>query len=158
MWHAWKVVLSVLLLSLMSFASVQAADPPPTAPPRAPAAYVPAPAPLYTWTGFYLGGNLGWGWNQGSFNGPAGAVVSTTNTVNFVAGAQVGYVGDTIVRGWENVFAPLQGIFSFQFFLQPAAAALLAIHAGIKDARQGPLQFLCASVTSPSYRSASIDR
>jgi outer membrane immunogenic protein len=40
-----------------------AADlPPVAAPPRAPAAYVPAALPIFNWTGFYIGGNLGAAW------------------------------------------------------------------------------------------------
>jgi outer membrane immunogenic protein len=60
-------------------------------PPRAPAVYAPAPIPYYNWTGFYIGGNLGWGWSQGSFSDPAaGVVISGTNTSSFLGGAQVG--------------------------------------------------------------------
>jgi outer membrane immunogenic protein len=44
-------------------------------PPRAPAAYIPI-APAYNWTGFYIGGNLGGAFTNGSFNGPAGTSVS----------------------------------------------------------------------------------
>ena len=49
-------------LALTIAGSALAADlppAPPPPPPRAPAAYIPAPVPLYNWTGFYLGGNLG---------------------------------------------------------------------------------------------------
>jgi hypothetical protein len=39
--------------------------PPPVAPPPlAPALYVPV-VPLYNWSGFYIGGNLGAAWNSG---------------------------------------------------------------------------------------------
>jgi outer membrane immunogenic protein len=81
--------------------------PPPAPPPRAPAAYIPAPI-MYNWTGLYVGGNLGWGWNQGGFTGPAGTSVTTTNTSSFLGGAQVGYnyqfVGTGIVLGAEADF------------------------------------------------------
>jgi outer membrane immunogenic protein len=58
-------------------------------PPRAPATYVPV-LPLYNWTGFYVGGNLGAGFAGGSFNSPAGTSVSTTTTTSFLGGGQVG--------------------------------------------------------------------
>ena len=35
--------------------------PPASAPPRAPAAYVPPPSPVYNWGGIYFGFNLGYG-------------------------------------------------------------------------------------------------
>ena len=58
----------ILIASAVAFAAggqALAADlPPPMAPPpRAPAMYVPV-VPLYNWTGFYIGGNVGAGWNS----------------------------------------------------------------------------------------------
>ena len=86
-----RVVFVVALSILTECAALQHLPPVAPPPPRAPATYVPAATPVYNWTGFYIGGNLGWGWNQGTFNGPAGTVVSTTNTSSFLGGAQVGY-------------------------------------------------------------------
>ena len=48
-----------------TFTSAQAADLPTAPPPAAPA--YKAPPPVYNWTGFYIGGNLGTDWNQGDF-------------------------------------------------------------------------------------------
>src|SRR6516162_11842740 len=50
--------LSVLLATSMT---ANAADVPPYARPVAPPVYVPPP---FTWTGFYVGGNLGGAWSQ----------------------------------------------------------------------------------------------
>ena len=57
-----KRILIAGALALAAGGQALAADlpPAPPPPPRAPATYIPAPIPLYNWTGFYLGGNLGW--------------------------------------------------------------------------------------------------
>jgi hypothetical protein len=52
--------LSVLLATLMA---ANAAEVPPVARPVAPAVYLPPP---FTWTGFYIGPNLGGAWSQAS--------------------------------------------------------------------------------------------
>jgi outer membrane immunogenic protein len=69
-----------------------AADlPPPMAPPpRAPAVYYPPP-PVYNWSGFYIGGNLGAGWNSsGSVSDTFGSTFGTTTNTTFLGGGQVG--------------------------------------------------------------------
>ncbi len=50
-------------LALAAGGQALAADlPPPMAPPpRAPATYVPAPVPIFTWSGLYIGINGGYG-------------------------------------------------------------------------------------------------
>jgi outer membrane immunogenic protein len=90
--------------------SARAADLPPAAPapPRAPAAYIPA-LPVYNWAGIYVGINGGWGWGNakytanavGTFPGTTGSlsdnggVVGGTLGVNFQASAFVfGVEGD----------------------------------------------------------------
>ena len=73
--------------ALLAGEQALAADLPPPAPmPRAPAVYIPAPIPLYNWTGFYVGGNLGVGWQQGSFNDPLGNTFSTGINYKFGGG------------------------------------------------------------------------
>lgn len=57
----------LVALSLIGGQALAADFPPPIAPPPAPAGYFPV-APLYSWTGFYVGGNLGAGWNNASFS------------------------------------------------------------------------------------------
>src|SRR3954470_8439400 len=85
-----KILLSsVALLSLT--AGAFAADLPSR---RAPAPMIAA-VPLFTWTGFYVGVNAGYGWNNNDHTvvTPAGTVLAVTGQDDggFVGGAQVGY-------------------------------------------------------------------
>ena len=59
---------------------------------------------------------------------------------------------DMIARGWENFLARPQGTLNFQFILQPAIAAILALRAGINDARNGRPAYLWAAFAKPVYR------
>jgi outer membrane immunogenic protein len=86
-----RIALSVVTLSLVA-GSALAADlgPPPAPLPRAPATYVPAVLP-YNWSGFYIGGNLGAGWNSaGSLSDTLGSTFTTNNNAQFLGGGQVG--------------------------------------------------------------------
>jgi outer membrane immunogenic protein len=76
-----------------------AADLPVAPPPQAPAAYVPAVAPIYNWSGIYIGGNVGAAFDsQGAPNntiatGPfAGTPISAVshNSTGIAAGGQIG--------------------------------------------------------------------
>ena len=68
--------------ALLAGEQALAADLPPPAPmPRAPAVYVPAPIPVYNWTGFYIGGNLGVGWQQGNLGDTLGNTFGTDNSI-----------------------------------------------------------------------------
>lgn len=64
----------------------------------------PAIAPVYSWTGFYIGANAGYGWNQndgsafcvnpvGAFNGPGCDSIpgSQIDSKGFIGGGQIGY-------------------------------------------------------------------
>jgi len=89
-----KRLLFVLALSVAASYAALAADilPPPVAPPPyAPAVYVPV-VPLYNWSGFYIGGNLGAAWNSGgSVSDTFGSTFSGSGqTTKFVGGGQVG--------------------------------------------------------------------
>jgi outer membrane immunogenic protein len=88
-----------------------AADlPPPPPPPRAPATYVPAPIPLYNWTGFYLGPNIGWGWNTVSITDPFGLNYNnSTNQGQFAGGGQVGFN----YQFWGGVVAGVEADFDW---------------------------------------------
>jgi outer membrane immunogenic protein len=108
-----RIVLTGPLL-LVAASGALAADLPPAPAPlpaRAPAVYI-QPAPPFSWTGFYLGGNLGFGWNQGGVNDsapPTGLGVSFGNPSGngvFLGGGQVGanYQISSFVVGVEAAF------------------------------------------------------
>jgi hypothetical protein len=59
---------------------------------------------------------------------------------------------DMIARGWENFLARPQGTLNFRFILQPTIAAILALRAGINDARNERPAYLWAAFTKPVYR------
>ena len=63
-----KRILIAGALALATAAPALAADLPPAAapPPRAPVAYVPAP--VFSWTGFYIGLNAGYAFGQSNWN------------------------------------------------------------------------------------------
>src|SRR3984893_13116458 len=97
-------------LSVVGGSAALAADLPPPAPmPRAPATYVPVIAPPYNWSGFYIGGNLGAGWNGGgSVSGTFGSTFSGSGqTTKFLGGGQVGvnyqFYGGVVI-GAEAMF------------------------------------------------------
>jgi hypothetical protein len=59
---------------------------------------------------------------------------------------------DILMRFWDNLIGRLSGPMSFRLVIQPTVAGVLAIRAGIKDAREGRPAFLWAAVTNPAYR------
>jgi len=85
-----KRILIASALALAAGGQALAADlPPPPPAPRAPATYIPV-APPYNWTGFYIGGNLGVGFTNGSFSDTAASTFTQTSTTGFLGGGQVG--------------------------------------------------------------------
>ena len=94
-----------------------AADlPPPAAPPpRAPVAYIPA-APAFTWTGFYIGLNAGYGFGQSNWTSPMGSS-GYFNVDGPLAGGTIGgnyQIGQIVVGAegdfdWQNVKGTLVG-------------------------------------------------
>lgn len=85
-------VFAVALCSAAGSVAMAADLPPaPPPPPRAPAAYVPALPPLYNWTGFYIGGNVGYGFGGIGMSDTAGSAFTSTTSQSFLGGGQVGF-------------------------------------------------------------------
>ena len=76
-----KILMSTVALVAIS-GTAFAADLPSR---RAPPVFVP-PIPVFSWTGFYAGGQVGYGFGRDTLNG-----LTTANPHGFVAGGHVGY-------------------------------------------------------------------
>ncbi len=63
---------------------------------------------------------------------------------------------EAIRRGLVNLFARLDGPMHFRFIVQPTVATLLALRAGIRDARAGEPPFLAALLHSRENRRARV--
>lgn len=59
---------------------------------------------------------------------------------------------DMVSRGWANFLARPNGHLSFRFILQPCMAALLALRAGVQDAREGKRGYLWPILINPERR------
>src|SRR5437762_991975 len=66
--------------------------------------------------------------------------------------ADMSMITDMIARGWENFLARPTGSLNLRFILQPTIASILALRAGIKDAREKRPAYLWAAVTNPEHR------
>jgi outer membrane immunogenic protein len=105
-----KRILIAGALALATAAPAFAADLPPAAPPppRAPVAYVPAP--VFSWTGFYVGLNAGGAFGDSSWTTPAGSVGSFS-TLGALFGGQIGgnyQIGQFVIGAegdfdWQNL-------------------------------------------------------
>jgi hypothetical protein len=61
-------------------------------------------------------------------------------------------ITDMIVRGWDNFLARPAGSLNLRFILQPTVASILALRAGIRDARAKRPAYLWAAVTDTQER------
>jgi outer membrane immunogenic protein len=103
-----KVLYATAFVSSMVGTSISAnaADLPQSVPYlKAPIAYAPAP---FSWTGFYVGGNLGAGWSQGNITDSFFGLnySNPSNNAAFLGGGQVGanYQMGIFVAGVEGDF------------------------------------------------------
>jgi len=92
---------SALAFSFAANAADLSRPPPPVY--KAPAVV----APPFSWTGFYIGGNVGAGWGRGEINDTVGFVnFATSNNASFIGGGQIGgnYQIGAFVIGAEAQF------------------------------------------------------
>jgi outer membrane immunogenic protein len=108
-----KLATAIAAIALIG-TPASAADMPVKAPP-------PAPAPVYSWTGFYLGGNFGGGWGSTGFSGTSSAFFptigvttpsvgsSSQRTQGILGGGQVGFNYQFANRWVAGVEADIDG-------------------------------------------------
>jgi len=100
-----KRILIASALALAAAVPAFAADlPPPVAPaPRAPVVYVPAQ--IFSWTGFYVGINGGWGFGQSTWTPPVGTISSFSTNGGMLGGTLGGnyQIGQFVVGGEGDV-------------------------------------------------------
>lgn len=61
-------------------------------------------------------------------------------------------MNELLARGLEGLVDRVSGPMTFRLILQPMMATLLALHAGLKDAREGRPPYLWTLLTDPSRR------
>jgi Flp pilus assembly protein TadB len=59
---------------------------------------------------------------------------------------------EMIARGWEGLAARVGGPMTFRLILQPLMATLLALRAGLKDAREDRPPYFLTVLTDPAQR------
>ena len=59
---------------------------------------------------------------------------------------------EILARLWDNITARLTGPMHLRLIVQPTVAAILAIHAGLQDARQDRPFFLATLLRNPAHR------
>lgn len=60
-------------------------------------------------------------------------------------------LGEILARGWDNFTARPSGALNLRFFIQPAVATIIAVRAGLRDARKGAPPYLWAAATSATH-------
>jgi outer membrane immunogenic protein len=98
--------------------------------PRKAPAYVPPPPPPLTWTGCYIGANLGGAWGRFRVEGPfGGSAEQSTNNASFVGGGQIGcdyqFAGGWVF-GFRNMFDGTTNSRDRAFNVVNAAGTLVA--------------------------------
>ena len=65
---------------------------------------------------------------------------------------------DLLVRAWHGVVAGTAGPLRFRFVLQPLVATVIALRAGVRDARAGQRPFVSALLTDKGHRREHLSR
>ena len=68
------------------------------------------------------------------------------------------FMEELITRGWEGLVSRVGGPMTFRLIFQPAMAALLALQAGLKDAREGRPPYFWTILTDPQQRGGFVAR
>jgi hypothetical protein len=63
---------------------------------------------------------------------------------------------ELVVRFWEDLAARPSGPLALRFLLQPTMASILAVRAGLEDAKTGRTPYLSTIVRDPNVRRARI--
>ena len=99
-----RILLAAFAVAALSLANALASDLPQR--PVYKAAPIMSPVPVYNWTGFYVGGNIGGTWGSvDATDVNTGATVSPNNS-GFAGGGQIGYdyqMGPWVI-GFRNIF------------------------------------------------------
>ena len=61
-------------------------------------------------------------------------------------------ITEMIARGWENFLARSDGPLNLRFILQPVLASIIALRAGLKDAREGRPAYFWSAITNSAHR------
>jgi hypothetical protein len=69
-----------------------------------------------------------------------------------VAAKQKGMMEEFFARAWENMSGRVGGPMSFRLVLQPMIATILAVRAGLQDARAGRPPYAWSVFTDPVHR------
>lgn len=59
---------------------------------------------------------------------------------------------DLLLRGWMNLFDRVGGPMTFRIILQPTMATIMAVLAGLRDAREGRPPYFWTLLMEPSQR------
>lgn len=59
---------------------------------------------------------------------------------------------EAIMRGWDNFVARTSGPLNLRFFIQPAIGIIMALRAGLHDAREGRPAYLWSIFSNPASR------
>jgi outer membrane immunogenic protein len=72
--------------------------------PRSQPYYAPQPIQLFNWTGFYVGGNAGWGWGSALGTDPSGYLIGLQAGYNFqfASGLLAGIESDIAISGIDG--------------------------------------------------------